>query len=169
MKPEIIDQLLREADDLQKKLDAVNAMLLAYGYDKNVANTTIARPVSKTTRRSTSSTTEKVRERCVPLITAQNGIPMKTRDILEILKNEGFEIGGQNEVANLSAMLSNSGEFEAIGRSGWVLKQNTEQPQESSSDDKKGEVAPSPLNVNQTPDKGYNQKGGVYGTFNPPD
>lgn len=53
---------------------------------------------------------------------AETDVPVRTVDILEALKIQGIEIGGNDEISNLSAMISGSGEFQAHGRSGWTLK-----------------------------------------------
>lgn len=47
--------------------------------------------------------------------------PTPTRDILAHLEAMEIEIGGENPVNNLSAMLSNSGMFIPHGRSGWTV------------------------------------------------
>jgi hypothetical protein len=50
-------------------------------------------------------------------------VPMRTVDLLALLRNRGIKIGGSDEISNLSAMISSSGRFEAHGRSGWTLKE----------------------------------------------
>lgn len=52
--------------------------------------------------------------------------PTPTRDILEHILANGGEIGGQEPVSNLSAMLSNSDKFQSHGRIGWTLAQEHE-------------------------------------------
>ena len=56
------------------------------------------------------------------LIRANNGVPMPTVDLLKLLEDADFKINGDNPQNNLSAMLSNSGLFQANGREGWTLK-----------------------------------------------
>lgn len=47
--------------------------------------------------------------------------PVKTAELFEhITKHLGLEIGGENPQNNLSAMLSNSEEFNSHGRAGWT-------------------------------------------------
>lgn len=48
--------------------------------------------------------------------------PTKTVDLLEALRANGIEIGGNDPVNSLSALLSTSSRFVAHGRSGWTLK-----------------------------------------------
>jgi hypothetical protein len=48
--------------------------------------------------------------------------PTPTREILDYIVSNGGEIGGQEPVSNLSAMLSNSETFQSNGRAGWTLK-----------------------------------------------
>lgn len=47
--------------------------------------------------------------------------PTPTREILDHILTHGGEIGGQEPISNLSAMLSNSTKFQSNGRSGWTL------------------------------------------------
>jgi hypothetical protein len=47
--------------------------------------------------------------------------PLRTADIFDALVAEGFSIGGKDPRSNLSAMLSNSDDFESHGRKGWTL------------------------------------------------
>lgn len=47
--------------------------------------------------------------------------PTPTRDIYDHIMANGGDIGGKDPVSNLSAMLSNSGEFLSNGRAGWTL------------------------------------------------
>ena len=48
--------------------------------------------------------------------------PIKTADLLSTLRAHGINIGGNDPVNSLSALLSTSGKFVAHGRSGWTLK-----------------------------------------------
>ena len=55
--------------------------------------------------------------------------PTPTRDIYDHIINNGGEIGGKDPVSNLSAMLSNSGDFQSNGRAGWTLPpENGQEP-----------------------------------------
>ncbi|TIO72180.1 MAG: hypothetical protein E5X74_33045 [Mesorhizobium sp.] len=47
--------------------------------------------------------------------------PTPTRDIYDHIVSNGGEIGGKDPVNNLSAMLSNSDDFQSNGRAGWTL------------------------------------------------
>lgn len=60
--------------------------------------------------------------RRIEQLLAKQRKPVKTTDLLAILKQEGVRIGGNDEISNLSAMISASGRFKAHGRSGWTLK-----------------------------------------------
>jgi hypothetical protein len=48
--------------------------------------------------------------------------PTRTADLLTALRANGIEIGGNDPVNSLSALLSTSSRFVAHGRSGWTLK-----------------------------------------------
>ena len=48
-----------------------------------------------------------------------------TRELLEHLAASGIEVGGASPLNNLSAMISTSGMFEAHGRGGWTIKEET--------------------------------------------
>jgi hypothetical protein len=50
--------------------------------------------------------------------------PVRTSAILGMLTDVGIEIGGNDPLNNLSALLSTSGRFVAHGRSGWTLKRD---------------------------------------------
>lgn len=49
-------------------------------------------------------------------------MPVKTATLLEYIKTLGIDLGGNDPVNSLSALLSTSGHFQAHGRSGWTLK-----------------------------------------------
>ncbi len=49
-----------------------------------------------------------------------------TRDILAHLARLEIEVGGSNQLNNLSAILSTSGLFKAHGRQGWTLRDGSE-------------------------------------------
>jgi hypothetical protein len=53
--------------------------------------------------------------------------PIRTVTLLEMLTGAGIEIGGNDPLNNLSALLSTSGRFVAHGRSGWTLKSEENQ------------------------------------------
>ena len=55
-------------------------------------------------------------------IASQEG-PVPTTDVLDYLRAKNFRIGGADPRNNLSAMLSNTGWFEANGRKGWTIKE----------------------------------------------
>lgn len=57
--------------------------------------------------------------------------PTPTRDIYDHLVSEGVTLSGDNPVNNLSAMLSNSEEFVAHGRSGWTIRTEADAIDES--------------------------------------
>lgn len=48
--------------------------------------------------------------------------PTPTREIVEMLAENGISIGGKEPVSNLSAILSKSGVFTPVGRSGWFVR-----------------------------------------------
>ncbi len=45
-----------------------------------------------------------------------------TRELLEYIISEGIEVGGANQLNNLSAIISTSGIFRSHGRKGWTIK-----------------------------------------------
>jgi hypothetical protein len=59
--------------------------------------------------------------------------PIKTADLLVALQANGINIGGNEPVNSLSALLSTSGKFLAHGRSGWTLKPSNDGTQVSDS------------------------------------
>lgn len=90
------------------------------------------------------------------------------KDIAETLTIAGRETNNTTVSATLSRLSNDEGIAEKRGGRWFLAKTNHGVVQESSLDDKKGEVAASPLNINQTPSEGLIRTGGVYGT-NPSD
>lgn len=97
------------------------------------------RQITTDTERTTSASTRRVSaERQEALLYARNllrgrTIPTPTRDILAFLRDNGVHIPGKDPVSNLSAMLSNSDEFDSHGRSGWTFKADGEEPADEES------------------------------------
>lgn len=54
------------------------------------------------------------------ILQAANG-PVRTRDLLEIIKARGVNVGGRKEVSNLSVRLARSGLFD-VSTDGWRIK-----------------------------------------------
>jgi hypothetical protein len=81
-------------------------------------------------------------------------LPTKTADLLSALRANGIEIGGNDPVNSLSALLSTSGKFIAHGRSGWTLKPSNGGSQVSApvlAGGNPGAGAPGPINQEQMP------------------
>lgn len=57
----------------------------------------------------------------VRLFLLERSGPTTTREILDHLSSLGIPISGEKPLNNLSAMLSNSGQFHSEGRAGWTL------------------------------------------------
>lgn len=71
--------------------------------------------------RQASPEREKALQAARLLISNRAG-PVPTREVLEHLESIGIQVGGENPLNNLSAMLSNSEQFTSHGRSGWTLR-----------------------------------------------
>jgi hypothetical protein len=83
----------------------------------------------------------------------QNGEGRKTRDLLPLVKAAGFSVGGQNEIATLSARLGTSQMFQLKGGQWFIRREANE------------ETVDTPSKDASTASEHSNQKGGdTYGT-----
>jgi hypothetical protein len=62
-------------------------------------------------------------------------LPIKTVDLLDHIRAKGIDLGGNDPVNSLSALLSTSGQFQAHGRSGWTLKSEAQNAAEQKQKD----------------------------------
>lgn len=130
MDDKIIEALREERIALLQKIAAIDATLAAYGVVLG-GKTIASKPPqvrAEATSRTPSEKTQKIRSRVRAILSLTPGIPVPTRQLVDILTNDGFEIGGKKPIATLSALLSNSRDFESIGRQGWIVTEQKETP-----------------------------------------
>jgi hypothetical protein len=117
---------LAEERQLLARLEAVRAVIRAYGGGTNDHDNKsgVSGNNNEKPRRAPSDKTKRVMSLLAKLL---DGVPdpTPTRDLLAFIESEGIQLGGQNSVATLSAMLSRATEFEPVGKSGWRLKSRT--------------------------------------------
>ena len=113
-KPDVLQSLKLEADELEAKLEAIRRVIALY--DGAVPPT----PSPPRYRR-------RVRyERSDPILDAaaellgDGTIPMRTKLLLRRLNRRGIDVPGKVPQNTLSARLSNSPRFHSHGRSGWT-------------------------------------------------
>lgn len=126
MQNSILQEALREERQLIARLDAVRAVIRAYGGEPSVlpvSQNDAAHPRAAITR-SPSEATKKIKALLIDLLHGSTD-PTPTRDLVSLLQSEGVGIAGKNPVATLSALLSHADEFEPVGRKGWLLKSRT--------------------------------------------
>ena len=71
------------------------------------------------TRRPKRATTSNLTRIITREILTKRGTPMKTVELLPLLRDRGVEVGGKDPIATLSARLSNTDEFESNRKEGW--------------------------------------------------
>ncbi len=131
-----------EIIELERKVAALRSVRALYvgepapvrreaGHD--AVSPDLAKPVSpRVSRRGADNA--RLLEAVVAMI-APVGSPISTANIEEALIAKGFEWAGVNKRNALSAMLSNSGMFQANGRSGWTLRGPTVDPKNAEAAD----------------------------------
>lgn len=140
MDSEIIDRMRREEADLKRKLDAVRALLIAYGEAPLESSPITSRTVlnSKESKRSSdiqSSGREKMPlerfstygqsivkaaiEECFSHI----GKPIPSREMVDLVEKRGVQVRGDDKGNALSALLARSADLKANGRKGWTLSE----------------------------------------------
>lgn len=126
MNDSILQTARKEERQLLMRLDAVRAVIRAYGGEpcESLAPRESAAPQQLTTTRSPSEATKKIKELLFNLLHGEKE-PTPTRDLVAFLQGEGIEVSGKNPVATLSALLSHANEFEPVGRKGWLLTSKT--------------------------------------------
>lgn len=131
MDASFLNALRSERDVLHKKICAIDALLSAYGdvfgiMKPNIAQPQVPQPRQQQSARAPSEKTLEIRRLVREFIAPNGDMPTPTRALVEHLRKNGIEVGGKNEVATLSATLSNGDGFRAIGRSGWVYSDHKE-------------------------------------------
>lgn len=131
---DILKAAIAEERHLLERLEAVRAVIQAYGPRDNAAvpveerGAVNARPRRAT--RAPSTTTTRIKALLADRLRG-GASPTPTRDLLQFLDSEGIDVGGKNPVATLSALLSHASEFEVVGRQGWILKSERPEAQTS--------------------------------------
>ena len=126
MNADIVKQMRAEEADLVRKLQAVRDFLAAYGEAPKGGEPS----TSKTARRS-------ARSKSVPITSYQTDTRtsvalalmfmatseglVKTADLVKAIEGMGHEIGGDNKVNALGALLARSEDVEGHGKSGWTV------------------------------------------------
>jgi hypothetical protein len=107
--------------DIQQKITKVSAyleMAKLYGDGGVIESVTSARA----SRAQPMGVSYRAVAMCVTAIREARK-PLHTRELLEILRQQGLEIGGVNPIANLSGFLSRSSELRNSRTHGWSLKE----------------------------------------------
>lgn len=91
-------------------------------------------------------------------ILREQGAPMRTADLLPILRHRGIEVGGKDPVATLAARLSNSKMFKSRRRIGWWFADEPLPAAYAIFEESEGDPAKQP------PSDSHDGKGGSHGT-----
>ena len=133
---DLIRSLRAEEQQLLQKLHAVRFALEAYGAEYSegsAAEESVSSPEpspalptegvpSKYLRPSAGHSKAKdVLATVANFIVSRGYEPQTLKAIFEHVTSMGHSIGGQRPRATLSAMLSNSGQFDNLGRNSWIL------------------------------------------------
>lgn len=115
-----LEAKLRNAKDREVKISHYIEMSELYGGER--ATDSLGSETSQRQRR-TSSATSNVNDAVTACINYLREVkhPVKTKDLLKMLQDRGIDVGGQNPVTNLSAMLSRSEGLQADRTVGWSL------------------------------------------------
>ncbi len=138
MADNFISMMRREIADLEaalaenptfRKIQALKAAIQEYEGEGGFA------PATEPKKRAKASPRKRSEQREKALLFAKNMLkglstPTPTRDIFAAMEEAGLSLPGNDPANNLSAMLSNSQDFESLGRSGWVLAEAVGSPQE---------------------------------------
>lgn len=127
MDSDIVQRLKAEEADLARKLEAVRAVLAAYG-GSEVATVLAERRVE---RRSGGSRPKveidgfgaygrKVVAEALRMMATSNH-PLKTRQLVEPIEAMGVEITGENKINALGALLARSVDVISHGKAGWSV------------------------------------------------
>lgn len=133
----IIDRMRREEAELSRKLEAVRAVLSAYGVsaatDRLDVKDEATAEVVKGKRSSERSAAEKLPierfslygqnivkaalEECL----SRMGSPISSRDMVQLLKMRGIEVQGKDPANALSSLLARASVLKPNGRRGWTV------------------------------------------------
>jgi hypothetical protein len=140
--PEFLDHLRAEILALQRSLDAdprtiklreLRRVEALYGTSA-AADSPPAQDsqplIRKSATREMSAETRQVIEEAERFLVGHSD-PVPLREMYhQVVEIRGCQIGGQDPINGLSAILSRAGKFKAHGRSGWTLKTTEELTQE---------------------------------------
>lgn len=124
-RPDVLQSLKLEADELEAKLEAIRRVIALYDDAPSPSPSPprhrirIRRLRHKRSDPILDAAAEELGERTAP---------MRTRILLKRLNNRGVEVPGKVPQNTLSARLSNSPRFRSHGRSGWT-KADTSHPE----------------------------------------
>lgn len=139
MDDDIIDRMRREEAELVRKLEAVRALLRAYGGASDsivvsgAAQAEIRKTPSQQAPRSKASAREKMPlERFSPYgqlvvkaaideCRSHLGRPIPSRHMVDLVEKRGIEVQGKDKANAISAMLARSIDLMPNGRKGWTL------------------------------------------------
>lgn len=117
------DVRFRRLRELRRVLDLYPAPQKSQGLFVESSPEALAHWVSNRVVSSRRASPERAKALDVAKLFLANRVgPTPTREIYEHLVSLGINIPGEVPVNNLSAMLSNSGEFFSNGRTGWTLR-----------------------------------------------
>lgn len=117
-------EAIEEERQLLARLEAVRAVIRAYGSSPPASDAGHAsRGSPSRVTRSASAHTQRIKAVVRGLLAGVEE-PTPTRELVAHLEGRGIEIAGKSKVASLSALLSHSGEFEPIGRQGWIMRKS---------------------------------------------
>jgi len=142
MTDQLVQAMLEEERQLLQRLDAVRAVIKAYGGDASAAHSVEKKVLGRNQRsRSLSGRTDRITSLVEDHLRGKSE-PTPTREILSFLASKGIEITGNNPVTSLSALLSRAQEFEPVGRKGWLLKSRSPDVQASGAAHTSGAATP---------------------------
>ena len=145
---ELLEALRAEEAELQQKLGGVRRLISLYGErrpssaDLRIEGHT---PKSVVTRRGNGS--DEILDAVAELLADKSG-PTPTVTLLDQLQNRDISVGGSSPRNTLSAKLSYSNRFHALGRSGWVLADRPEAQKDGAAEDEGPAAAPDRDRVN---------------------
>lgn len=124
MKSEIADlERQLEANSTYVKIRELKRLLSVYNHDNNTTNVDSKSQKKPTAQPSgTSGTIVSAVKRAISGRTQ----PTRTREIMEMLSQNGIKVGGSAPQNIVSSLLSKSDEFKSHGRIGWTLVQKAE-------------------------------------------
>jgi hypothetical protein len=134
MTPDFIIQMRAEKADLQRKLEAIDAVIAAYCAEEPAVDEAPQRPSIRVLPRPLSLASrerlplarfsdygQSVIRAAMNMLPASNGTPVPTRELLEVLEVLEVEVRGNDKANALSALLSRSADLMNHGRRGWTL------------------------------------------------